>query len=62
MTSKNVAAMLISVPKWILRKIGLRSPRPSASVTRMTRNTNCTTVMTITTNAVKPISEPTISR
>ena len=58
MTSKNVAAMLISVPKWMLRKIGLRSPKPSASVTRMMRNTSCTTVMTMTTNAVKPMAVP----
>src|SRR5919204_2125541 len=57
-TRRNVAAMLISVPKWMLRKIGLRSPRPSASVTRMTRKTSWTTVMTITTNAANPMAVP----
>src|ERR671936_651686 len=57
-TSRNVAAMLISVPTWMLRKSGLRSPSPSASVTRIILNTSCTTVMTITTNAAKPMAVP----
>jgi hypothetical protein len=57
-TSRNAASMLISVPTCMLRKIGQRSPSPSARVTRITRKSSCTTVITITTKAVKPMAVP----